>query len=72
MPETAKAGRWNHGSSMAKSLRNRRFPNPRGGRWEMGTKRLGRGAVDERSEPRRGGTACREASAVKWELGYWG
>jgi hypothetical protein len=36
MPETAKAGRWNHGSSMAKSLRNRRFPNPRGGRWDMG------------------------------------
>jgi hypothetical protein len=49
MPETAKAGRWNHGSSMAKSLRNRRFPNPRGGRWDMGPLAYMRGDLTPRA-----------------------
>jgi hypothetical protein len=38
----------------------------------MGTKPLGSGAVDERSEPRRGGTVRRAADAIKMGLGYWG
>jgi hypothetical protein len=40
--------------------------------WDMGTKPLGSGAVDERSEPRRGGTVRRAADAIKMGLGYWG
>ena len=33
-----------------------------------GTKSLGSGAVDERSEPRRGGTVRRAADAIKWKI----
>ncbi len=33
-----------------------------------GTKSLGSGAVDERSEPQRGGTVRRAADAIKWKI----